>query len=90
MKYLIISFLLGTVGCATAPTQQIAKEQPKMLQCKILCQGGDTYAFNLADLNCQCKKPVKSEAHYHGLPDPGNGVIAVMPNGKFIMSKVKK
>lgn len=89
MRYIILLLLLP--ACATYEVVQ-RPEQPKMIQCKILCQGGDAYSYQNETLHCNCKKPVDTKIvnNYYGLPDAGEGVIYVNSQGRYIVSKVKK
>lgn len=91
MKYVLMMTMVFVSACASSPQQYVRPERPKMLQCKILCQGGDTYSFNEADLNCQCKRPVKNTyLTYIDGKQVTEGVVLPLDNGRFITSKVKK
>ncbi len=52
---LLFALLLLTTGCTTVVKE---KQQSKILQCKILCQGGDTFSYKEVGVSCQCEKPI--------------------------------
>lgn len=93
MKYaLLMSFTLICSCASFQPRQQIKNEQPLILQCKILCQGGDTYSYSKGDLHCQCDAPPTPEIQYNVMSGymSDNGAVLTLPNGKTIQSKVSK
>jgi len=114
MKYTSMIILVGMIaGCASLPPDLKRLEQVRdigddaktqAMRCRVICNDDTVYAFQLKNMNCQCKTPNRAPTTQinpvlrfevvdktHKSDDVIiKGVTSELQNGKILTSGVKQ